>query len=70
MCLKDESLKLHFVFTKNITFEALVYRLLEETHVPKAVSSNPCTVFWMDIFSLLFGVKIVMVGPFLKKNNT
>ena len=55
--------------------------LWEETHVLKVVGSNPGTVFWMDIFSHLFVVKIVMmfvwkrpkinekeagVGPFLK----
>ena len=28
--------------------------------MPKVVSSNPSTVYWMDIFSHLFVVKIVM----------
>ena len=30
------------------------------THIPKVVSSNPGTIYWMDIFSHLFVVKIVM----------
>ena len=34
--------------------------LWEETHVPKTVSSNPGIIYWMDIFSHLFAVKIVM----------
>ena len=33
--------------------------LLQETHVPKVMSSNPGTIYWMDIFSRLFVVKIV-----------
>ena len=32
----------------------------EKTHVPKVVSLNPGNVYWMDIFSHLFVVKIVM----------
>ena len=33
----------------------------EETHVPKVMSSNPGTVYWMDSFSTnLFLVKFVM----------
>ena len=32
---------------------ALVYWLLEETHVLKALSLNPHTLYWMDIFSLI-----------------
>ena len=39
---------------------ALVLWLWEETHVPKVVSLNPSTVYWMDIFSHLFVAKIVM----------
>ena len=35
---------------------ALVQLLWEETHVPKAVCSNPSTVYWMNIFSHLFVV--------------
>ena len=32
-----------------------------ETHVPKVVSSNPGTVYWMDIFKhAYFFVKFVM----------
>ena len=31
------------------------------THVPKVVGSNPGTVYWMDIFSHLFVVKICNV---------
>ena len=34
--------------------------LCEETRVPKVVSSNPSTVYWMDIFSQIFVVRIVM----------
>ena len=34
--------------------------LMAETDVPKVVGSNPSTVHWMDIFSHLFVVKIVM----------
>ena len=32
----------------------------EETCNQKVVSSNPGTVYWMDIFSHLFVVRIVM----------
>ena len=35
--------------------------VMEDTRVPKVVSSNPSTVYWMDIFSDLFVVKIVML---------
>ena len=34
--------------------------VMGETHVKKDVSSNLCTVYWMDIFSHLFVVKIVI----------
>jgi len=34
--------------------------LWQEAHVPKVVGSNPSTIYWMDIFSHLFAVKIVM----------
>ena len=58
---------------------ALVKWLWEETHVQKVVSLNPDTVYWMDICSHLFVVKITIcvfektkiheeeagVGPFL-----
>ena len=37
---------------------ALVSWLWEETHIPKVVGSNPVTVYWMDIFSHIFVVKI------------
>ena len=30
----------------------------EETHVPKVVGSNPSTVYWMDIYSHSFVVKL------------
>ena len=36
-----------------------MYWLLQETHVPKVVSSNPGTIY---IFSYLFVVKIEMCG--------
>ena len=39
---------------------AMVQWLREETHVLKVVGSNPSTVYWMDIFSHTFVVKIVM----------
>ena len=59
---------------------ALVLLLWEETHFPKVVSLNPCTIYWMDIFSHLFAVMCVFektkinekeaeVGPFLKKQS-
>ena len=32
----------------------------EETHVPKVVGSNPRTIYWMEIFSHKFVVKIVL----------
>ena len=41
--------------------------LWEETHVPKVVGSNPGTVYWMDIFSHIFVVKICNVR--LKKTE-
>ena len=34
---------------------------MEETHVPKVVGSNPGTVYWIDIFSHIFVVKICNV---------
>ena len=34
--------------------------LCEETRVPKVLGSNPSTDYWMDIFSHIFVVKIVM----------
>ena len=39
---------------------ALVQWLWEETHVTKVVDSNPSAIKWMDIFSHLFAVKMVM----------
>ena len=48
------------LFDGNFRAGALVLWLWEETHVPKVVSLNPSTVYWMDIFSHLFVVKIVM----------
>ena len=33
----------------------------EETHVLKVVVSHPGTVYWMDNFSHIFVVKIVMM---------
>ena len=38
---------------------ALVLWLWEEIFVPKVVGSDPSTVYWMDIFSHLFVVRIV-----------
>ena len=40
---------------------ALVKWLWEETHVPKVVGLNPGTIYWMDIFSHIIVVKIVMM---------
>ena len=45
------------LFTRAV---ALVLRLWEETRVSKVMSSNPSTIFWMDIFSHLFVVRFVM----------
>ena len=39
---------------------ALVWGLWEETYVLKVVGSNPSTIYWMDISSHTFVVKIVM----------
>ena len=39
----------------------MVWWLWEETHVPKVMGSNPGTVYWMDIFSHIFVVKICNV---------
>ena len=39
----------------------------DETRVPKIVGSNPSTIYWMDIFSHLFVVKIVMMFVCLKR---
>ena len=48
---------------KNINTWAggLVHWLWEETRVSKVVGLNPGTVYWMDIFSHIFVVKIVMM---------
>ena len=35
--------------------------LWEETHVPNVVGLNPGTVYWMDMFSHILFVKIVMM---------
>ena len=42
---------------------------MEETHVPKVVSSNPGTVYWMDIFSHLFVAKLKRVFEKTKINE-
>ena len=39
---------------------ALVKWLWEETHVLKVIGLNPSTIYWMDDFSHIFVVKIVM----------
>ena len=39
---------------------ALVEGLWEEARVPKVMSSSPSIISWMDIFSHLFIVRIVM----------
>ena len=39
---------------------ALVKWLWEETHVPKVVSLNPGTIYWMDFFHILYVVKNLM----------
>ena len=44
--------------TNNVN--SLVWQLWEETHVPKVVGSNPCTVKLDGHFSRMFVVKIVM----------
>ena len=48
------------LFDGNFRAGALVLWLWEETHVPKVVSSNPGTIYRMDIFSHSFVAKIVM----------
>ena len=40
---------------------ALVWWLWEETRVQKVVSSNPGTLYWIDIFSHLFVVQNCIV---------
>ena len=40
---------------------ALVQWLWEETHVLKVMGSNTGTLYWMDIISQIFVVKIVMM---------
>ena len=41
----------------------------EETHIPKVVSSNPGTIYWVDISSHIFVVKIVMWFEKIKINE-
>ena len=43
--------------------------LWEETHVPKVVSSNTGTVYWMDIFHLSICFKICSVFEKTKINE-
>ena len=60
---KDPIWSWKMIYLRNIFLPwagALVWWLWEETHIPKVVGSNPDTVYWMDIFSHLFVVKIVM----------
>ena len=58
----------------------LVKCLWDETYVLKVVGSNPSTIYWMDIFHILFVVKMYCLverkkinlkvagnGPFLKR---
>ena len=47
-------------YTQLCKQSSLVQWLWEQTHVTKVVGLNPSTVFWMDIFHLLFAVKIVV----------
>ena len=44
----------------SIQYMAPGYGLWEETHILRVVGSNPGTVTWMDIFSHIFVVKIVL----------
>ena len=61
---------------------ALVWWLLEETRVPKVVSSNLSTLYWMDIFHIHICCKIfdvfemtkikekeAGVGPFVRNKH-
>ena len=43
--------------------------LWEDTHVLKVVGSNPSTIYWMDIFSHLFVVEIVLLFEKMKINE-
>ena len=45
----------------NNQFYGREWWLWEETLVPKVMGSNPGTVYWMDILSHIFVVKIVMM---------
>ena len=47
----------------------LVKWLWEETHVLKVVGMNPCTTYWVDIFSHIFVVKFVMFFEKTKINE-
>ena len=48
---------------------ALVWWLWEETHVSKVVSSNPDTIYWMDIFYIHICCKICKVFEKTKINE-
>ena len=54
---------------KKFRARALVKWLWEETRVPKVISSNPSTVYWVDIFSHLFIVRIIMFFEKMKINE-
>ena len=47
----------------------LVKWLWEETHVLKVAGMNPCTTYWVDIFSHIFVVKFVMFFEKTKINE-
>ena len=40
--------------------------VMEEAHVPKVVSSNPGTEYWMDIFNIHICCKICNVSEKIK----
>ena len=59
--IKRRSLVMQVNLTNRRWAVARVQWLWEETYVPKVVGSNPSTVYWVDIFTHLFVVKIVML---------
>ena len=48
-------------FSKSNVLKSLFLWLWEHTHVPKVVSSNPSTIYWMNIFHISICCKICTV---------
>ena len=60
--VRRKSVRRKNVRRKNVPVPTRVrWWLWEEIHVLKVVGSNLSTIYWMDIFSQIFVVKIVMV---------